>query len=334
MRKEVKNVLDITENEVHEFINNRPFEEIVSIFAEEKWNERPLEEDVVHHLTKLQGLRLATIRENRQSFKRSMKMCKACTDNGMTTPAVVVPARTVSDWGLTVTDASTGEVIQKEDLDKYYCIMEGHGRLGGWLLSAANANKHEDVPFDFIFVFRNYATPDEFGRAYVSTNADMTRTSSKDRLRIAGARSDNPQVKSYFDKIKNDRVISKASYFWSLGRELTKDEVSKFIYGEDDAPQFDTTLTEALTTCYNSFKIRFNAEGAEKIYRGVPAAQWCATQVNEAENKTQVAKQICEKVEKMDNDIYTAIITAKSNSKKHITRDQVIKNELDKMMSM
>jgi len=41
---------------------------------------------------------------------------------------------------------------------------------------------------------------------------------------------------------------------------------------------------------------------------------------------------ISEKVEAMGIEIYTAILTASTNKKKHITRDQVIKTNLDMMM--
>lgn len=73
---------------------------------------------------------------------------------------------------------------------------------------------------------------------------------------------------------------------------------------------------KAKALCYESFKERFGAEGAEKIYRGVPAAQWCAARISKADDKSATALVICDKVKGMSNEIYTAIITAKSNSKK------------------
>ena len=259
-------------------------------------------------------------------------MYEACQKNGMTTPAIITDAKTVVDWGLDLIDPATLQDVTPDKLDGAYAVMEGHGRLFGWLLALAIAAKNGDQPFDFHFVYKHFDSPENFGQAYVSTNADMTRTTSKDRLAIAGARCKDPIVISYLGKIKNDLVISKGSYFWTFGREATVAEVSKLIYGEADAPKFDKDITDALALCYESFKEKFAFEGAEKIYRGVPAAQWCADRIGKADDKGGTALVICDKVKGMSNEIYTAIITAKSNHKKHITRAQVIKNLLDKMM--
>ena len=322
----------ITEAEVKNYVENRLFEQILASVATEKWDGKPLEEDKVYHILKLGGIRFYWIKENRRTWKRALKMYEACQKNGMTTPAIITDAKTVVDWGLDLIDPATLQDVTPDKLDGAYAVMEGHGRLFGWLLALAIAAKNGDQPFDFHFVYKHFDSPENFGQAYVSTNADMTRTTSKDRLAIAGARCKDPIVISYLSKIKNDLVISKGSYFWTFGREATVVEVSKLIYGEADAPKFDKDITDALALCYESFKEKFGAEGAEKIYRGVPAAQWCADRIGKADDKGGTALVICDKVKGMSNEIYTAIITAKSNSKKHITREQVIKNLIDKMM--
>lgn len=326
-----KNAL-INEAEVKQFIDNRPFVDVVRQFAQKEWDGQPLVEDMVYHLKNLAGLKLAIIRDNRRTWKRSMKMMTACMANGMTTPAILVLAKLVSDWGLAVVDPTSGHELTADELDGVYCVMEGHGRLDGWVNSLVYTAKHGGKPFDFHFVYRSYDTPEDFGKAYVSTNADMTRTTSKDRLTIAGARSKNPTVISYLNKIKNDGTIAKASFFWTCGRELSKDEVSKLIYEQEDAPTFDKSITDALALCYESFKAQFGSEGGEKIYRGVSAAQWCAEQINKAEDKAATAMVIQEKVQSMSKGIYTSILIAKANKKKHETRDQKIKNKLDLMM--
>ena len=322
----------ITEAEVKNYVENRLFELILASVSTEKWDGKPLEEDKVYHILKLGGIRIYWIMDNRRTWKRALKMYEACQKNGMTTPAIITDAKTVVDWGLDLIDPATLQDVTPDKLDGAYAVMEGHGRLFGWLLALAIAAKNGDQPFDFHFVYKHFDSPENFGQAYVSTNADMTRTTSKDRLAIAGARCKDPIVISYLGKIKNDLVISKGSYFWTFGREATVAEVSKLIYGEADAPKFDKDITDALALCYESFKEKFAFEGAEKIYRGVPAAQWCADRIGKADDKGGTALVICDKVKGMSNEIYTAIITAKSNSKKHITREQVIKNLLDKMM--
>ena len=332
-KAEKKNAL-ISEAEVKQFIDNRPFDDVVRQFAQKEWDGQPLIEDMVYHLKKLAGLKLAIIKDNRRTWKRGIKMMSACMANGMTTPAILVLAKLVYDWGLPLIDPTSGRELTPEELDGYYCVMEGHGRLDGWVNSLVYTSKHGGEPFDFHFVYKEYATPEDFGKAYVSTNADMTRTTSKDRLTIAGARSKNPTIISYLNKIKNDGTIAKASFFWTCGRELSKDEVTKLTYEMEDAPTFDQDTTDALTLCYESFKAQFGNGGAEKIYRGVPAAQWCADQINKAEDKTAAAMAIGEKVQNMSKDIYTAILTARTDKKKHITRDQAIKTSLDLMMSI
>ena len=45
------------------------------------------------------------------------------------------------------------------------------------------------------------------------------------------------------------------------------------------------------------------------------------------------AKTISEKVSSMSDDTHSIILTATTNSKKHLTRDQIIKTALDKMMA-
>ena len=322
----------ITEAEVKNYVENRLFEQILASVATEKWDGKPLEEDKVYHILKLGGIRFYWIKENRRTWKRALKMYEACQKNGMTTPGIITDAKTVVDWGLDLIDPATLQDVTPDKLGGAYVVMEGHGRLFGWLLALTIATKNGDQPFDFHFVYKHFDSPEDFGKAYVSTNADMTRTTSKDRLAIAGARCKDPIVISYLGKIKNDLVISKGSYFWTFGREATVVEVSKLIYGEADAPKFDKDVTDALALCYESFKEKFGVEGAEKIYRGVPAAQWCADRISKADDKGGTALVICDKVKAMTNEVYTAILTAKSNSKKHTTRDQEIKKQLDKMM--
>lgn len=315
-------------------INDQPLEEIIREFAKSEWDGKPLVEDKVYHLKTMGGLKVAIIRDNRRTHRRATKMFKACMKYGMTTPAILVSATIVHEWGLTLIDPTSGKELTKEDLKDYYCMMEGHARLDGWVISVISASMNGEEPFDFHFVFKDYSTPEEFGKAYTSCNIDMTRTTSKDRLAIAGARCKHPIVVSYLAKIRNDHVIPKASHFWTTGRELKIEEITKLTYGEGDAP-FDKTLTDALTLCYESFKDRFSAEGAEKIYRGVPAAQWCADQLlNHAEDMTAMAQIISEKVTAMDDKLYTPIITAKTSKKEHTTRDQKIKTLLDRMMNM
>lgn len=330
-RAEKKNVL-ISEAEVKQFVDNRPFEMIVSYAAHEQWDGQPLVEDKVYHLKNMAGLKVAIIKDNRRTYKRALKMMAACMANGMTTPAILVLAKLVYDWGLPLIDPTSGQELTSDELDGVYCVMEGHGRLDGWVNSLACTSKKGSEPFDFHFVYKEYATPEDFGKAYVSTNADMTRTTSKDRLTIAGARSKNPVIISYLNKIKNDGAIAKASFYWTCGRELTKEEVSKLTYEQEDAPTFDKDMTDALTLCYESFKAQFGTEGGEKIYRGVSAAQWCADQISKAEDKVAIAMAIGDKVQNMNKVIYTTILTASTNKKKRVTKDQVIKTSLDQMM--
>lgn len=322
----------ITEAEVKNYVENNLFEMILASVATHNWDNMPLEEDRVYHILKLGGIRIYWIKDNRRTWKRALKMLDACQKNGMTTPGIVVDAKVVYDWGLSLIDPATLQEVTPDKLEGAYAVMEGHGRFYAFLLSLAIASKNGSKPFDFHFIYKHYDTPDEMGKAYVSTNADMTRSTSKDRLGIAGARSKDPLVISYLSKIKNDLVISKGSYFWTFGREATVAEVSKLIYGEEDAPKFDKEITDSLSLCYDIFKEKFSAEGAEKIYRGVSAAQWCADRVGTADDKLGTATVICDKVKSMSNDVYTAILTASTNRKKHVTRDQVIKLQLDKMM--
>ena len=332
-KAEKKNAL-INEAEVKQFIDNRPFEDVVRQFALKDWDGQPLEEDKVYHLNKVGGIKIYWIRDNRRSWQRGMKMLSACTKNGMTTPAVITDAKTALAWGLVLIDPATWGEVKDENIEGAYCVMEGHGRFYAFLIALALAAKNGTVPFDYHFVYRHFDTPEDFGKAYVSTNADMTRTTTKDRLAIAGARSKDPIVISYLGKIRNDHAIPKASYFWTVGRELSKDEVTKLIYGKNDAPKFNEELSGALALCYEGFKEVFSYDGAEKVFRGVPAAQWCADRINAAQNKMLEANAIIEKVSKMPKEIYGAILAAKSNKKAHITRDQVIKTQLDKMMTV
>ena len=331
-KAEKENASPISEVQVREFVDNHIFELILMNVASEKWDSRPLEEDRVYHLLKLGGIRIYWIKDNRRTWKRALKMLNACQKNGMTTPAILVDAKIVSAWGLPLIDPATLEDVEDDKLEGAYCVIEGHGRFMAWIIAVALMDKTGVAPFDFHFVYKHYDTSEEFGKAYVSTNSDMTRTTNKDKLNIAGARSKDPLVISQLSKIKDDHVVPKASYFWTLGRELSTSEVCKFIYGEEDAPMFDKDLTDALTLCYESFKSRFGAKGAEKIFRGVPAAQWCAAQLKDAEDKVSMAMMISDKVATLGNEIYTAILTASTNKKKHVTRDQIIKMNLDLMM--
>lgn len=323
--------LSLTEEAVKNFVNNRTLVEVMNDFKMGDWNGQPLEEDKVYHLKNMAGLRLYCIRDNRHTHRRALKMQKACHENGMTTPAVIVDAQVVAGWGLKMIDPATREEVEPEP--NSYCIMEGHGRLQGWLIDLSIASVVENSEaYDFCFVYKHYESPEAFGQGYVSCNADMTRTTNKDRLNIAAARSTNPLVSEYFRKIREDKCISKAAFISTLGRELTSSEVNKFVYGEEEAPVFDQALTDALQDVYGAFKEVFSNPGAEKIYRGVAASQWTAEQVKTAADKKATAAVIVEKLHGIDQGIYTAIITAKGCSKKGQTREAVIKQQLTKMM--
>ena len=335
---EVKKVASValTETQFIDFVAGRDCPTMMKSIAPESFDNSdciPLEEGVVYDLMRKAYITLLIIKDNRRTFKRAMKMWKACHTVGMTTPAIVVDAKVVAGWGLPLADPVTHETVHLDDLDGKYCLMEGHGRLYGWFIEQMMANKDQNYePFHFQFIYKHYDSPDEFGAAYTSCNSDMTRTTQKDRLGIAGVRCKNPLVQSYLSKIKDDHVVSKSSFYWTYGRELTKEEVTKITYEESDAPSFNGPLIKGLSMVYDAFKHKFSAEGAEKIYRGVPAAQWAADRLKDADDKVATANVIMDKLGCMSNDIYTGIITASSNSKKHLTRDQVIKSNLDKMM--
>lgn len=306
--------------------------DFVGAACTDDYDGKSLEEDKVYHILKMKGLRLYAIKANRRTYRRALKMLDACTGNGMTTPAIVVDAKVVRNWGLRVVDPLTLEEVNDNDLDGAYCLMEGHGRFHAFMLSVALKMSKGDQPFDFHFVYKHYETPEAFGNAYVSTNADMTRTTHKDRLGIAGERSSNPLVKSFIKKNQEDHVLAKAAYFWVYGRELSKTEVTAITYDAQDAPTFDEDTTIGLESIYEAFKMKFVEPGAAKIYRGTFAAKWCAQRIKDADDKVDEADKICTCVAEMDNSTYTAIVTASSNTKKHLRREDVIVAALEKMM--
>ena len=59
-KAEKKNAL-INEAEVKQFIDNRPFSDVVRQFAQKEWDDQRLGEDMVYQLKKLSGLKLAII---------------------------------------------------------------------------------------------------------------------------------------------------------------------------------------------------------------------------------------------------------------------------------
>lgn len=331
--KKAKKQQAITENQFNAQTDSfKSAADFVGAACTADYDGQPLEEDKVYHIQKMKGSRLYAIKANRRTYRRALKMLDACTSNGMTTPAIVVDAKVVRDWGLRVVDPLTLEEVNDKDLDGAYCLMEGHGRFHAYLLSVALAKTKGGEPFDFHFVYKHYDTPEAFGNAYVSTNADMTRTTHKDRLGIAGERSSNPLVKSFIKKNQEDHVLAKAAYFWTYGRELSKTEVTAITYDAPDAPTFDEDITVAMEGIYEAFKAKFVEPGAAKIYRGTFAAKWCAQRIKDADNKLEEADKICKRVTEIDISVYTAIVTASSNSKKHLRREDLIVAALEKMM--
>lgn len=327
----------ITEEEFDQFYSGKDFQTVLEFIKTGHYDGNPLDEKVVYSITEQAGIKLFIIKFNRRTYRRALKMMQACHDNGMTTPAIFVDATIVKAWGLTIVDPVSLAEPTPEEIAGAYVLMEGHGRLHAWLFEQILADKKkkegkEDyVPFEFNFIYRKYNSPKDFGNAYNSTNADMTRTTHKDRLNIAADRCKDPLVNEYFRKCREDKVISKAAYFWTFGRELTTKEVTQITTGEKSAPTFDKEITSALQQIYDAFKIKFGSEGAKKIYRGVPAAMWAATKVKAGVND-ELVTSIIDKVKKIDNDSYTAIITATTNSKKRVKKEDVIKQQLDRML--
>lgn len=329
-----KKVLALTEEEYEKFYSGKKFSEVMESVGTDTYDGQPLDENVIYTLTAMSNLKILIIKSNRRTHRRALKMMNACHQNGMTTPAILTDARQAHEWGLTLVDPVSLEEATAEDVEGAYVLMEGHGRLHGWLIDVSITQKLNNgyAPYVFRFTYNRYDSPEAFGKAYTSTNADMTRTTHSDRLNIAADRSKNPLVIEHSRKCREDKVIAKASYFWTYGRELTSSEVTKITYGEPDAPTFDPSIIEALQTVYDSFKKTFGDEGAKKIYRGVSAAQWAAQQLKDAADKETMALAIDEKLGNLAKDIYTAIITASTNRRKGKTRDQIIKQNLDKMM--
>ncbi len=329
-----KKTQPLSEEEYNSYYSGKTFKTVLESVGSGEYDGQPLSEQNVYTLTAMIGLKILIIKSNRRTFRRAIKMWKACRENGMTTPAILVDAKLAHDWGLSLCDPVSLEEATPEDMEGAYVLMEGHGRLHGWLVDVAIADKmgEDYMPFEFPFIYKYYDSPEDFGKAYTSTNADMTRTTNKDRLAVAADRCINPLLTSYFRKCREDNVISKSSYFWTFGRELTAAEVTKITYGADGAPVFDEASIEALQKVYESFKNRFHCTHAQKIYRGVSAAQWAADQIKKAEDKGHRALEIDEKLAQMNEDVYSAIITASTNAKKKQNKDTVIKENLDKMM--
>jgi len=171
----------INETFVNNYIGNRSFADLSKATSTSEWDGQALEEDRIYHMDKMGGLPILWIKDNRRTWKRAMKMFSACKANTMTTPAIVTDAKVVADWGLILIDPCTREEVPVDNLDGKYCILEGHGRSHGFIIALVEAAQTGGKPFDFHFIYRHYDTAEDFGKAYVSTNTDMTRTTSKDR---------------------------------------------------------------------------------------------------------------------------------------------------------
>lgn len=130
-KAEKKNTL-INEAEVKQFIDNRPFDDVVRQFAQKEWDGQPLEEDRVYHLNKMAGLKVAIIKDNRRTWKRGVKMMSACMANGMTTPAILVLAKLVSDWGLAVIDPTSGRELAADETGRSL-LCDGGAWPSRWL---------------------------------------------------------------------------------------------------------------------------------------------------------------------------------------------------------
>lgn len=297
----------------------------------EKWNGESLEKDCVYHLNKMGGFPILIISDNRRTIQRAYKMWTAMSAVGMTTPAIIVRAQLLADWGMKLIDPVTLELAAPEQIAKSYAILEGHGRHYAYILGIAlNEGVTDYEPVDYKFIYNEYASPEEAGNAYVNTNEYMTRTTNKDRLAIAGARCSDPLVISCNRLIREDGCVAKGAYFWVYGREMSVPETAKLIRMEGDAPTFDMGLVTEREKVYQAFKARFKNEGAEHVYRGVPAAKWVADKLKDKTTAQVVADSICEKVKNMSESIYTAIITAKSRKGK--TKEQIIQTKLNELM--
>lgn len=300
-------------------------------YSIEKWNGEPLKTDRVYHLNKMGGLPILIIADNRRTIQRAYKMWTAMNAVGMTTPATLVRAHLLADWGMKLLDPVTLEPATPEQIANSYAILEGHGRHYAYMLGIAmNEGVTDYKPVDYKFIYNEYASPEEAGNAYVNTNEYMTRTTNKDRLAIAGARCSDPLVISCNRHIREDGCVAKGAYFWVYGREMSVSETAKLIKMEDDAPTFDMELVAEREKVYQAFKARFKNEGAEHVYRGVPAAKWVADKLKDKTTAQVIADSICDRVKNMGECLYTSIITAKSRKGK--TKEQIIQAKLNELM--
>lgn len=260
------------------------------------------------------------IASNRKEKKQIEAKKVSCQSVGMTTPAICVDAGIAGAAGYELVNPITGEKAKNEDLKEKLAIMEGNTRAHACLAAA-----REGKPFDYTFLKMGYSTPDLFKTAYRQTNLCNERTKVKDYTNdVLATETSNPILKSYRDKCESG-VSPKAAAYATLGKEITKRDITSIFNGKTPDSLNDTGILKYSDRIYKAVCDTFSPNKVTPLIKGTVFWRWTAAKLIGAKtekDREDVTVKIENVFRQMTACVCNLIRDAKGNGSK--TREQII----------
>lgn len=268
-----------------------------------------LKVDCIYHLKNgLNGLKVCVLKSNRNNAIKNKKMKEGCQEIEMQQPAILADARPAFEAGYTLLDLQDGHVITEAEVDDYLVIVDGNTRSHAWLLSI-----EENNPFEFIFQYKIYDTPDAFKKAYQKINIYNTPTSTADFARDFAATTDNAVIAGYRKK-QNDGLCPKAAGYATIGREILKADIQKLQKGESPSGFNDTLAISRFATVYDAMLQCIIVNPA--TYKGAEVWKFNAAKLASATDKDEMVSRLCKLYSSMSYSVGKKLEKAKKMGSK------------------
>jgi len=295
--------------------------------------------DKIYHMAEFKdSIKLQVIASNRHEKKQVDKKLESCEDVGMQVPGILTPSQTVREAGYTLLDAITGEKATDEEIAEGLTIVEGNTRFHAWIKALDKASKDSSYKvFDYIFIVKEYTSPEEFQKAYRKMNIDNVPTKVKDFTQDMLATSNNKVLMSYNDKIKFG-LVAKAAGFATANQEIMKDDLIKSFQGKAPKILSDESVLDYTTPVFEATLRAFASEKRIKpVLKGTAVWKFNASMMNKAiaEDREAVKQKLIDMYDNLTARTYSRIIEAKGQGNK--TKEQVIhailKDAYDKVIA-
>lgn len=279
-----------------------------------------LKVDIIYRLKNgNEGLKICVLKSNRNNSVKNKQMLEGLCKAEMQQPGIFANAKLALDAGYTLLDVCDDHKITADEADDYLVIVDGNTRFHARELAIKQGKT-----LDYIFQFKEYASHEEFRKAYQQMNVYNTPTSAADFARDLIATSSNPVLADYSSRIE-DGLVPKAAGFSIVGREITKRDLTDARYGnlppifndEDNRRLFERLYVGIATL----------RQGNIGMFKGTEIWSWNASKINGASEKGKMVDNLIAMYMEMPAPTFVSLLNANRDGNR--SKETVVKDILD-----